>query len=128
MWSFEGRFYIIEMVWECLKPAVTDRFAIVDQRAHIQTGDLCRLGIRDYREAGLPDGVYGIVKWFGGVSLALGYVECTCTNPPRTIHTGLANLRLAHRIVVMAPTLQSAERLLRKVRRDPDRFGSLLAP
>jgi hypothetical protein len=113
----QGRFYIIELVGDCMAPSNTDHWAIADQKAEIRAGDLCRLGIRDYLEAGMPDAADGFVKRFDGVNHELGFVECSCTNPPRTIHTGLTNLRLAHRIVRTAPTLKEAERVLRKVRR-----------
>jgi hypothetical protein len=112
----QGRFYIIELVGDCMAPSVTDRWAVVDQKADIRAGELCRLGIRDYLEAGMPDAADGFVKRFDGVNHELGFVECSCTNPPRTIHTGLTNLRLAHKIVRTAPTLKEAKRALRELR------------
>jgi hypothetical protein len=113
----QGRFYIIQLVGDCLAPSNTDHWAIADQKADIRAGDLCRLGILDYLEAGMADAADGFVKRFDGANHELGFVECSCTNPPRTIHTGLSNLRLAHKIVGTAPTLQEARRPLWDVRR-----------
>jgi hypothetical protein len=101
-----------------MAPRVTEQWAIVDQKADIRAGDLCLLGIRDYLEAGMPDAAAGFVKQFDGVNHELGFVECSCTNPPRTIHTGLTNLRLAHKIVRTAPTLNDARRALRAAHRE----------
>jgi hypothetical protein len=64
----------------------------------------------------MPDAADGFVKRFDGVNHELGFVECSCTNPPRTIHTGLTNLRLAHRIVRTAPTSKEAKLALRGIR------------
>jgi hypothetical protein len=110
------RFYIIQLAGVCMAPRVIEQWAIVDQKAEIRAGDLCLLGIRDYLEAGMPDAADGFVKQFDGVNHELGFVECSCTNPPRTIHTGLTNLRLAHKIVRTAPTLKEAKRALRELR------------
>jgi hypothetical protein len=96
-----------------MAPDVTDRWAVVDQKADIRAGDLCVLGIRDCVAAGYGANTYGITKRFDGVNHELGFVECSCTNPPRSIHTGLTNLRLAHRIIRTAPTRTEAERVLR---------------
>jgi hypothetical protein len=112
----QGRFYIIELIGDCMAPSVTDRWAIADQKADIRAGDLCRFGIPDYLEAGMPDAADGFVKRFDGVNHELGFFECSCMNPPRTIHTGLSNLRLAHRIVRTAPTLKEAKCALRELR------------
>jgi hypothetical protein len=85
----QGRFYIIELVGDCMAPTMTHGWAIADQKADIRAGDLCRLGILDDREAAMPDAADGFVKRFEGVNHELGFVECSCMNPPRTIHTGL---------------------------------------
>lgn len=110
-----------------MAPEITDAYAIVDAAADIRDGDLAWLGISDRQEAlGGPPDEEGFVKRFVGIKRDLGFVECECTNPPYTIHTGLGGLRWASRIRATAPTLKEAKRLLKAVRRNPAAFDEPL--
>lgn len=123
----DRRFAILQLMGDCMAPELTDAFAIVDATADIREGDLAWLGISDRQEAlGGPPGQEGFVKRFVGVNRELGFVECECTNPPYTIHTGLRGLRWASRIRATAPTLKDAKKLLRDVRRNPAAFDAPL--
>ena len=125
----DRRFAIIQLMGDCMAPELTDAFAIVDATADIREGDLAWLGISDRQEAlGGPPGQEGFVKRFVGVNRELGFVECECTNPPYTIHTGLTGLRWAFRVRATARTFKEARRLLKAVQRDPAAYDRPLMP
>jgi hypothetical protein len=95
-----------------MAPDVTDRWAVIDTQAEIRAGDLFSFSTRDYRTAfAARPGCSGAVKRFHGINHELGFIECSRTNPPMTIHTGLTNLTHAHRVVATTPDLRSAHRL-----------------
>lgn len=123
VWGF-GRFRLTFLEGSCMSPALPpDSWGIVDIEADIREGDLAYFRPADYRTALAEYGdVPGIVKRFEGLNRDLGFVEFTCTNPPRVIHTGLSTLRAVHRVRAVASSEAEAWRLLREVRRDPGAF------
>jgi hypothetical protein len=119
-----ARFYITELEGECLAPAITDRFAIMDTEAVIRAGDAFSFDVQDWQEAfgHYPADVRGATKRFRGVNHRVQLLECECTNPPWVIHTGLTNVLWAHRICATAPTRWAAIKLLWRVRLNPAAF------
>ncbi|TMJ19549.1 MAG: hypothetical protein E6G92_07170 [Alphaproteobacteria bacterium] len=127
------RFHVIRLVGGCMAPLTSGySFAIVDvgRDTEIREGDLFTFDVRD-REKAWPRAVYGritgVVKRFRGINAEAGFLECECYQPAHVIHSGLSNLRHAHRIRALAPTLAEAYALLREVRANPDAFDERLA-
>ena len=127
-WYGMRRFFILELVGDCMTPVVTDRFAIVDMRAAIRAGDLFTFGVKDFRAAfsHYPRDVDGVTKRFLGIDRKQRIIECDCLKPPRTINTGLDTVLWAHRVRATAPTKQEAKRLLKAVRKRPEAFDDRL--
>jgi hypothetical protein len=110
-----GRFFIVELICDCMAPDVFDSFEIVDTKAEIRSGDLFSFSTTDHAQLGVSDATSEMAKHFLGVDLE-PFLECEGTNPPRIVQTCLSNLLRAHQAVATAPTFAVAKRLLKASR------------
>jgi len=136
------RFSIEPMTGDCMRPAVSDRWAIVDREAEIRAGDYILIRVADQRRYYWP-GWRQLAAWrgwrrvawtIGGqpmgkrfIGLAGDILAFECLNPRTYMEVPVGEVQTLYRVRATAPNLAAAFQVLNRMRLDPCLFDDRLA-
>ncbi|MCI1141704.1 hypothetical protein MOP88_04120 [Sphingomonas sp. WKB10] len=136
------RFSIEPMTGDCMQPAVSDRWAIVDRQAEVRAGDFILIRVSDQRRYYWPGWRQLVARkgwrrlpWvLGGqpmgkrfIGIAADVLAFECLNPRTYMEVPLDEVQTLYRVRATAPNLAAAFQVLSRMRLNPCLFDNRLA-